>query len=262
MILFYLKKNFCDGWDNFLFLVFFNVIMLIAMVGLWFAVSSTSTMPLLSISLLVISSSILAIPLFSISDACAAIADFKSVTIKDVIRNCKKVVKIGISFGLFISFIIFTIVVGLPFYFSMHAQDGSFLWLILGTVLLWFVIITLLALQWFMPLYSQLGGGFKKNLKKSYILMFDNIIFTVFLGLYTIFIFAFSAIMAFLAPSVSGIILAENNALRLRMYKYDWIEENPEEAKSTRRVPWDELIAEDKETVGIRTLKSFIFPWK
>ncbi len=202
------------------------------------------------------------IPIFSFSDACAAIADFKSVSLKDVAKNCKKVWKIAIVFGIFISMIVFTILVAIPFYFSMHVQQENFLFLVLGSILIWFVVITLLALQWFIPLYSQLGGGFKKNLKKSYILLFDNIFFTLFLGVYMIFLLVFSALLVFIAPGIGGVLLAHNNALRLRMYKYDWIEENTEEAKFKRNIPWDELIAEDKETVGTRTLKSFIFPWK
>jgi hypothetical protein len=28
------------------------------------------------------------------------------------------------------------------------------------------------------------------------------------------------------------------------------------------RVPWDALLAEDREQVGVRTLRGMIFPWK
>ncbi len=262
MIGFYLKKNFCDGWDNFLFLAFFNIMILALLLGTWYVVSSSATIPLLSIALLAVCSCIVLIPLFSVSDACAGIADFKSITIKDVFRNFKKVYKIAIVFGIFVSLLVFAIIVGIPFYFGKHYQSENVIWLICGSILLWFVVITLFALQWFMPLYSQLGGGFRKNLKKSYILLFDNIFFSLFLGIYTLFLLAFSALLVLIAPGVSGIILAHNNALRLRMYKYDWIEENQDLASAKRRIPWDELIAEDQETVGERNLRSFIFPWK
>jgi hypothetical protein len=48
------------------------------------------------------------------------------------------------------------------------------------------------------------------------------------------------------------------------LYKYDWLEEHPEltTRAEQKKVPWNELLAEDDETVGHRTFKSFFFPWK
>ena len=66
-------------------------------------------------------------------------------------------------------------------------------------------------------------------------------------------------------PGVNGITLSNMNALRLRLYKYDWLEEHPDyENDRDKRadVPWDQLIADDKESLGERKLLSFIFPWK
>ena len=59
------------------------------------------------------------------------------------------------------------------------------------------------------------------------------------------------------------------NALRLRLYKYDWIEEmtsqdsdfiNSRDKRS--EVPWDELLASDKESLGEFKLSRLLFPWK
>ena len=68
-----------------------------------------------------------------------------------------------------------------------------------------------------------------------------------------------------LIPGLNGITLSCTNACRLRLYKYDWFEEHPEylEDKEKRAsVPWDELIADDKESLGQRKLSSFLCPWK
>ena len=48
------------------------------------------------------------------------------------------------------------------------------------------------------------------------------------------------------------------------MYKYDWLEKNPGlDAKTARKsIPWDDLLSDDEDIVGDRSLKSFIFPWK
>jgi len=44
------------------------------------------------------------------------------------------------------------------------------------------------------------------------------------------------------------------------MYKYDYLEA---EADADRKhIPWDELLYEERESVGNRSLKNMIFPWK
>ena len=65
-------------------------------------------------------------------------------------------------------------------------------------------------------------------------------------------------------PSVAGIAIAKQNAFRIRMYKYDYLEEHPElkTPRERRRIPWEELIYDDRETLGPRKLRSFLFPWK
>jgi hypothetical protein len=66
--------------------------------------------------------------------------------------------------------------------------------------------------------------------------------------------------LAGLAPGVGGLLLGQSVALKLLMYKYDWLEENPEGDR--KHVPWDELLYEERESVGHRSLKGMIFPWK
>ena len=65
---------------------------------------------------------------------------------------------------------------------------------------------------------------------------------------------------ALLLPGIATIMLWWNIAFKLRLYKYDWLEQNP--GANRRRVPWDALLVEDRERVGKRTLKGMIFPWK
>ncbi len=264
MILFYLKKNFCDGWDSLLWIALFNICLLAWTAIGFFAVSAVINLPLIYMIVIVVFICGAMVLLFSLSDACSQLANYKSFSISEVFSNIKNVWKIGMLFGLLISFLLFTVLVGLPFYFQMYNQTSNLLYLFLSTMIFWILLLSIFALQWFLPLQSQLGGGFKKNLKKCFIMFFDNVGFSVFLGIYSLFIFVFSGVLAFMAPGITGIVLAQNNALRLRLYKYDWLEEHsdlsPKEAR--KQIPWDELIAEDRETLGPRDLKSFIFPWK
>jgi len=78
--------------------------------------------------------------------------------------------------------------------------------------------------------------------------------------LWRIFTFVISALTMLLAPGPAGTALASAVAVRLRMKKYRYLKENPEAER--RHIPWDELLQEEKELVGKRTLKGMIFPWK
>ncbi len=44
------------------------------------------------------------------------------------------------------------------------------------------------------------------------------------------------------------------------MFKYDYIEAHPDTDR--KHLPWEELLFEEREKVGTRTLKGMIFPWK
>ena len=46
--------------------------------------------------------------------------------------------------------------------------------------------------------------------------------------------------------------------------KYDYLEEHPElkTKKERKQIPWEELLYDDKETLGPRNFKSFFFPWR
>jgi hypothetical protein len=69
-----------------------------------------------------------------------------------------------------------------------------------------------------------------------------------------------SLFTALLLPGISSILLFWNTAFKLRLYKYDWLEQNP--GSNKKSIPWDALLVEDRERVGKRTLKGMIFPWK
>ena len=84
------------------------------------------------------------------------------------------------------------------------------------------------------------------------------------MGLYNFVLLALSVLCIGFFPSMSGLLIANTNALRILLYKYDYLEEHPElkTKKERRQIPWDDLIAEDREILGPRKLRSFLFPWK
>ena len=92
------------------------------------------------------------------------------------------------------------------------------------------------------------------------LLSMDNSGFSVFLFIHNIIALFLSAVFAFMFPGPVGVLLYIDQALRLRLLKYDWLEANPE--ANRRKIPWDALLIDEREITGTRTLKNFIFPWK
>ncbi len=150
---------------------------------------------------------------------------------------------------------LFVVSVAFPFY----AGKGVVGWLAMG-LLFWVTVAALLAAQYFFPIQSRLDRKFRKIIRKSFLLLFDNTIFTFGLLAVALVVFVASAFTAFLLPGVATVFLWWSTALKLRLYKYDWLEQNP--GADRRKVPWDALLIDDRERVGKRTLKGMIFPWK
>ncbi len=92
----------------------------------------------------------------------------------------------------------------------------------------------------------------------------DNTGFSIIMGLYNLLLLALSILPIGFFPSIAGIAIAKQNAFRIRMYKYDYLDEHPElkSPRERRQIPWEELIYEDREALGPRKLRSFLFPWK
>ena len=266
MIKFLLRKNFVDGWDNMFLIILCNFIVLAMCIGGYFAIASVISNVNLAVALFFIITAVIFIPLFSVAEVCQQIACFKPIETKDFFVNISKVWKVAVPFGLFFAFLVILALVAFPFY----AQNESILGMALVSLLFWIYVVIVLYLQWFVPIYVNMHGGFFKTLKKSFIFFFDNAGFSIFFFLYTIFLSVVSFIIVFLVPGFSGVILAQCNAVKLRMYKYDWLEKNQEEISKSKgknflgrvKIPWSELIAEDKEMLGYRTFMDLIFPWR
>jgi hypothetical protein len=266
MIKFLLKKNFVDGWDNMFQIILFNLLLLALCIGGYFAISAVISNIYLSVALFFILTAIIFIPIFSIAEISQQIACFESVEFKDFFRNLPKVCKVAIPFGLLVAFLIITALITFPFY----AQNESIFGFALLILLFWIYVFVILSLQWFCSLYVNMHGGFFKTLKKCFLFFIDNFGFSIFFFFYSVVLYIISFVFVFLVPSVAGVMLAQCNAVKLRMYKYDWLEKNQEEISKSKgknflgkvKIPWAELIAEDKEQLGHRTVLDLIFPWR
>lgn len=268
---FLIKKSFCDSWDNLFTELIVNVIFVLVNAGLgllgsWLVTSGIfdSMAGWLQYVLLAAGFSFFfifyAVMAMAFGEVAAKIADFNGVHIADFFKNIPHVLKDASLFGLMNAAITLVSVIGIPWYF----KQGTYFYFFLGGVFLWAYIIVMLALQWFIPIRSIMKNNFKKCLKKCFILFLDNTWFTICMALYTLVMFLASIIFMGLIPSLAGIQMAATDALRLRLYKYDYLELHPElkTKRERRNIPWEELIYEDREALGPRKLKSFLFPWK
>ncbi len=274
MFRFFLKKNFCDLWDNMFHFVLINFFITISIVGglfLCYGIGKlnldSSKLSLLTVAACLFILMIIHVLLFAQGKNEASIANFETPRIKTFFKNILPSLKDGCLFGLFIGLLVAIGLVTLPYYFSIWLPaDGSQgkLWgLLLLSLSFWFLVITFLSLQWFLPVRSLMGNRFAKCLKKSYLLFFDNTGFTLLLALTNLLRLAVTVFTFGLVPGFNGICLAGTNALRLRLYKYDWLEVNPGlTRRQAKDVPWDQLLQKDKHTLGPRKFKSFLFPWK
>lgn len=259
---FIIKKNFCDGWDNLLSVVVTNLIFLFVGFGLVYLNLYAMRVHLYLIYVsFPITCIIFSILVFAFGDLAAKIANFEGIHLLDYFKNIPKVLKDATIFGFLLSLFIMLSIFCFRFYFI---QNKSIPYAFVGAIILWVDIFVLLSLQWFIPFRSLMKNDLKKCLKKSFIVFFDNTGFTIMMALYNFVLFLLSIFFIGLIPSMSGILISCTNALRLRLYKYDYLEEHPElkTKKERKNIPWEELIYEDRETLGPRTFRSFLFPWK
>ncbi|MCM1321552.1 MAG: hypothetical protein NC041_02890 [Bacteroides sp.] len=277
MVGFWLKKNFWDGWENALILFLCNIGIYVSAAAAFFGYSGICALLDMSAAAwmtpavknfaamcaVVVFMAVGAIVPFAANECLNQIADFKSVKMRDFFSAFPAVWSTALRFGAFYGAVVVLFMNAFPFYLRLW-RGGSMFALLLGAVVFWSGAVCFLSLQWFMPLYARMKGGFLKNLKKCFILFFDNTNFTLGMCAYNIVLAVFSIFLVFLLPGAAGIFLACNNALRLRLYKYDWIEENPNltPKQMKKDIPWAALTAEDRESLGPRDFRSFLFPWK
>lgn len=256
MLSFFVKKAFFDGWDHLFGLVLLNL-GFVVILGLAFFVPGLVGGGALVFYLSLAPFVLLGAVWWSLCvHALSEVADYGDLSFRTLPALLKKALVPGLQYGVMGILVTLALGIGLPFYLSR----GGLLGAAAAGLLLWGSIFFLLALQWYLPLRVRLGGGFLKNLKKAFIIFFDNAFFSVFLFVWTILSLALSVVLALLIPGLAGIALGLDDALKLRLYKYDWLEAHPGAKRSD--LPWEELLTEDKELLGPRSLKNMIFPWK
>ncbi|MCL2272714.1 MAG: hypothetical protein FWC19_07950 [Treponema sp.] len=184
------------------------------------------------------------------------ISDYGTFGFMDFIRNFKNSWPAGLVMGALVFCLYIVITIILPFYLGIESLAGLFF----AAVVFWVTFFAMLSFQFYFTIYTRLGSKIVKSLKKCMLISLDNSGFSFFLFLHNLVVLIISIVFVFMFPGPVGVLLYLDEALRLRLLKYDWLEANPEENR--RKIPWDVLLIEEREKTGTRTFKNFIFPWK
>jgi hypothetical protein len=256
MIGFLIKKNFFDLWDNLFKVALINLGFIASVAIPVFIPTLLVSVPVLGMIVMLLGILWCLVYLSAASLSLKTISDYSSFGFHDFFANLKLALPGGLTLGVLallgylLSFII------IPFYLGMKSMVG----LLLAAVIFWTLVVALLSFQFFFAVRARLDTKLSKIIKKCFIFFFDNPGFCVFSFLNNLVLLVLSFFLALLFPGPAGILLFLDEAMRLRLLKYDWLEANPD--ANRRKVPWDALLIEEREKTGTRSLKSFIFPWK
>ncbi len=253
---FMIKKAFFDMWDNMFRILLMNLGFILVLAISFVAAPLLQSIPVLFYVTLAIGIAAFAMYTGVASRICAEIADYRQPGFSDIPRFLKESFASSLILAVFLAAYLFIISVGFQFYGGMKSLVGP----LAVALLFWVTVGLVFAGQFFFPIQSRLDRKFIKIFKKTFLVLFDNPGFSIGLFITAAIVLVVSVFTALLLPGISTILLLWNVAFKLRLYKYDWLEQNPQADR--RHVPWDALLVEDRERIGKRTLKGMIFPWK
>jgi hypothetical protein len=255
MIGFLIKKTFFDLWDHLFVVVLFNLGFIASFAVPVLLAPLLSFNTALSMGVLFIGIVWCFIYATTVTRCVMKFSDYGRFDFGDFLQSIKPSIPAGISGGVlgFFLFLLLTIII--PFYLNLESILGIFF----SAIIFWMLVIGVLSLQFFITVTARLDSNVLKAAKKCFLIFFDNTGFSIFSFFHNLVLLVVSALTAFLIPGPAGILLYMDEALRLRLLKYDWLEAHPNEG---RRIPWDALLIDERDKTGTRSFKNFIFPWK
>jgi uncharacterized membrane protein YesL len=253
---FLIKKTFFDMWDNMFRIIIMNL-GYIAVLAIFFMLAPLLTaIPVLFFATLGVGIALFTVYTGAVSRMCSEIADYKQPGFRDFWGYIKESWPSSLLLALAVTAYVLIISVAFQFYGGMKSMVGP----LAVALLFWVTVAWGLASQYFFPIQSRLDRKFRKIFRKTFLVFFDNPGFSISLLFTALVALVISVFTALLLPGISTLFLMWNVAFKLRLYKYDWLEQNP--GANRKKVPWDALLVDDRERVGKRTLKGMIFPWK
>jgi hypothetical protein len=256
---FVVRKTFYDLWDEFLPIALTN---LGAMVLIFGAVRLALIVPGEGATLAAIAAGSLVCVLYftAAAKSVAHISDYSRYGFRQFWAALTASLPAGLLCWGLLAVAVVLAAVAIPFYM----RQGSLVWFAVA-IMLFYVLVLLVPVLVFLPAgLTRLEGGLGKKLRRTLAFVFDNLGFCFAAALCAVLFLVISVVLGFLWPGPAGALLFIDEAMRLRLLKYDWLLANPGSSKpaTRRRIPWRQLLAEEREMTGTRTWRNFIFPWK
>jgi hypothetical protein len=256
MLGFLVKKAFFDTWDNLFRVLLLNIGFYAPVALLVYAPVIAPVLPL-TLALQVVALGCFCVYTGGASAVASAIAEYQSpgfALFWDAIRaTYRTTLLFALANGVY--FVILQVA------FRVYAQvDQPVLGMIGQIILLWVTVGWLLAAQFFFPIQSRLERNPRKMVRKMLLLFFDNTVLMLVLAVGALAIVLASVFTGGILPGLGAVLVWHNAALKLRLYKYDYLEQHADADR--KQIPWDALLVDDRERVGKRTLRGMIFPWK
>lgn len=253
---FLIKKSFYNLWDNLLKLGLLNLAFALSVAAILLIPPAAGYAAPATVAALAAAGLWACVFLAAATRLVGPVSDHGSLVIGAAPAALKASYKRGLSMAILAALWLAVATLALPFYAGMGTLLGTFA----GAAVFWVLVLSALALQFYASASARLHGNPIKIAKKCFLIFFDNPLFAIGTALYGLLLAALSLFLVFLFPGPVGLALYADEALRLRLLKYDYLEAHPEADR--RRIPWEEILAEERELVGNRSLKSLIFPWK
>lgn len=257
MLGFFIKKSFFDAWDNLIGLVLGNLGYIVVLILFTLDLGSFTGSSAIGFGLTMIGVFLMSFHSVGIAQITYGYSNYKRLGFAGYKEGLRLFWRHAILLFVVNILLFIMILVVIPFYMNM----ANIVSLVLSIILMWVVFTTVLAIQYFLPLMTNFTGDKPvKTFKKCYIMAIGNLGTTVFLLIYNIIQIPLTILTAGLLFNMTGITLACQNCFKLLLLRLDYLEENPD--VKLKEVPWDDILYEDRESVGKRTLKGMIFPWK
>ncbi len=178
--------------------------------------------------------------------------NWRNLIERQSIRNILKMhIRAGIVFGIYNALIVLLSFISFQFYASIN----QFYTPIAIGLLMFAFFLYLLGFVHMFSIHCLQKNIIRKTLKKSFLLAFDNPIYTISVLIFAGILLLLSTLTAFLFPGVAGTAYFLCCATKLRLLKYEGDEPNI-------KPDWNVLLKKEREILGTRSLKNLIFPWK
>lgn len=254
---FFLKKAFFDSWDNLIALVFLNLGYLLVLLTLYSALELLTVSAFAGVAVMVVALALHSAFGGAVSVQTKEYADYNRPPFSHFLGAFKLMWRHSLVHFIITLLLVVMVLFVIPFYLAYASLVGF----IIAVFVLWVVLATSMALMYYYPLAIHMPHDRPlKTLKKSYLILADNLGFSLLFGFHHLVNLALTILFATIMPGMAGIHLSRQVAVKLLMMKYDYLEEHPD--VSRREIPWEELLFEERERVGKRTLRGMIFPWK